>query len=166
MAIDSDLKRQARSAFIYKRRNMTQIARDLGVSDQTVRRWKKKAKADGDDWDIARAAHVIAGEGLDATITHVVEEFMLMAQHMIEELKDTDQPLEKRVSQITSLADAMTKMTNSAGKLAPKISELGVAQDVIRRMTEFVRAEFPDHADALLEVIEPFAETLAEAYGS
>lgn len=166
MTTDSDLKRQARNAFIYKRRNMTQIARDLGVSDQTIRRWKKKAKSQADDWDIARSAHVIAGQGMDATISHVLEEFMLLAQHMIEELKDTDQPLDKRVSQITSLADAMTKMTHAAGKLAPKVSELGVAQDVIRRMMEFVRVEFPKHADAILDVIEPFGETLAEAYAT
>ncbi len=144
---------------------MTQIAADLGVSDQTVRRWKKAAKMAGDDWDVARTANVIAGEGIEASIAYVLEEFMLLAQNLIEDLKtNTDQPLDKRSAQLVSLADAMTKMTASAGRLAPKISELGVAQDVIRRLANFVKAEFPHHADAILEVMEPFADSLAEAY--
>lgn len=66
---------------------------------------------------------------------------------------------------MTSLADAMTKMTTSAGKLAPKISELGVAQDVIKRLMEFVRDNYPEHAGALLQISEPFVEHLVEAYG-
>jgi len=165
MAVDSDIKRKARSEYIYKRKTQAMIALSVGVSAATIRRWKAAAKKKGDDWDVARAAHMVAGEGLDSVITTVVEEFMIMAQNMIEELKEPDQPLDKRVQQITSLADAMNKMTNSAGKLAPKISELGVAQDVIRRLTEFVREEFPDHAPAILEIAEPFAEHLVEAYG-
>ncbi len=166
MAIETDIKRKARSEYIYKRKTMVMIALSCGVSAGTIRRWKKKAESVGDNWDTARAAHTIAGEGLDAVIINVVEEFMIMAQHMIEELKDgKDQPLEKRVSQITSLADAMNKMTASAGKLAPKISELGVAQDVLRRQLEFVRENFPQHADVILEIIEPFGERLVEAYG-
>lgn len=165
MAADQDIKRKARSEYIYKRKTQAMIALSVGVSAATIRRWKAAAKRQGDDWDVARAAHMVAGEGLDAVITTVVEEFMIMAQNMIEELKEPDQPLDKRVQQITSLADAMNKMTVAAGKLAPKISELGVAQDVIRRLTEFVREEFPDHAPVILEIAEPFAEHLVEAYG-
>lgn len=165
MAADSDKKREARSEYIYKRQTQTMIGLKIGMSAATIRRWKAAAKKKGDDWDIARAAHMIAGEGLDAVIITVVEEFMIMAQNMIEELKKDDQPLEKRVQQITSLADAMNKMTNSAGKLAPKISELGVAQDVLRRMVEFVREDYPEHASALLEVMEPFGDKLVEAFG-
>lgn len=159
-----DLKRKARAEYIFQRKNQKMIAISLGVAASTVRRWKGDAKAKGDDWDVQRTAHMIAGEGLDSVITTVVEEFMIMAQNLIEELKEPDQPLEKRVSQITSLADAMVKMTNSAGKLAPNISELGVAQDVVRRLAEFVREDFPEHAPAILEILEPFGETLAGAY--
>ena len=165
MAADSDLKRKARSEYIYKRKTQAMIALAIGVSASTIRRWKAAAKKRGDDWDVARAAHMVAGEGLDAVITTVVEDFMIMAQNMIEELKEPNQPLDKRVQQITSLADAMNKMTASAGKLAPKISELGVAQDVLRRLIEFVREDYPEHAPVMLEILEPFGERLVEAFG-
>ena len=172
MAADSDKKRQARSEYIYKRKTLAMIGLSVGVSAGSVGRWKRAAKAMGDDWDTARAAHMIAGEGLDAVITTVVEEFMIMAQAAIEELKgdaakdkDDQMPIDKRIAMMTSLADAMTKMTVSAGKLAPKISELGVAQDVILRLIEFVKEHYPAHAPILLEIAEPFTEHLVEAYG-
>lgn len=172
MATDSDKKRDARSEFIYKRKPLGMIGLKVGVSANTISRWKRAAKKRGDDWEAARAAHVIAGQGLDAVITTVVEEFMIMAQSAIEDLKadglksaDDRMPIKDRIFMMTSLADAMTKMTTSAGKLAPKISELGVAQDVIKRLMEFVRDEYPEHASILLQISEPFVEHLVEAYG-
>lgn len=170
--VDPDKKRLARGEYVFKRKTLPMIALTLGVSANTVSRWKRAAKDMGDDWETARAAHMIAGEGLDAVITNVVEEFMLQAQSAIEELKadaakdKADQlPIDKRIAMMTSLADAMTKMTNSAGKLAPKVSELGVAQDVIRRLVEFVKEHYPEHAHILLQIAEPFTEHLVEAYG-
>ncbi|MDZ7822994.1 MAG: DUF1804 family protein [Ahrensia sp.] len=172
MTSEIDLKRQARNEYIYKRKTQKMLAMTVGVSSATIGRWKADARKRGDDWDIARAAHMIAGQGLDGVITTVVEEFMLMAQHAIEELKADalKEPGERmaigdRIKMMASLSDAMVKMTNSAGRLAPKISELGVAQDVIRRMMEFVREDYPDHANIMLEIIEPFGETLVEAFG-
>lgn len=172
MATDTDLKRKARSEFIYKRKTLAMIALSVGVTANTVSRWKRAAMKRGDDWEVARAAHMIAGEGLDSVITTVVEEFMIMAQHAIEELKADGQKKKNqqmsigdRIKMMTSLADAMNKMTVSAGKLAPKISELGVAQDVLRRQLEFVRDVYPDHAHVMLQIIEPFGEKLVEAYG-
>lgn len=172
MASDSDKRRKARSEFIFKRKTLKMIGLSVGVATNTVSRWKRAAKQQGDDWETARAAHMIAGDGMDAVITHVVEEFMIMAQSAIEDLKADGQkdeadrmPIGDRIAMMTSLADAMNKMTVSAGKLAPKVSELGVAQDVLQRMLEYVRETFPDHAPAFLEVIEPFGEHLVEAYG-
>lgn len=171
MVNDSDKKRQARNEYIYKRKTLAMIALGVGVATNTIARWKKAAKEIGDDWDTARAAHMIAGQGLDSVITTVVEEFMIMAQSAIEELKadalkdpNDRMGISDRIKMMTSLADAMNKMTVSAGKLAPKISELGVAQDVIGRMTEFVREHFPEHANVMLEILEPFGESLVEAY--
>lgn len=166
MAKNTDTQRTARSEYVFKRQPMTMVALKVGVSVATVRRWKKAAKSQGDDWDMARSANMLAGEGLDAVMTAMVEEFVVMAQNLIEEIKSVeDQPLDKRVSQITSLADAMTKMTASASRIAPKLSELAVAQDVARRLSDFIRENYPQHAEAFLEVLEPFSIHIAEVYG-
>lgn len=166
MANDMDKRRKARSDFVYRRMTQATIAMTLGISQATFGRWKKAAKENGDDWDIARSASLMAGEGIETVVSSVVEDFMIMAQSLLDEIKNGELGLDQKVKHLVALADAMTKMTASAGKLAPKISELGVAQDVMQYLVEFVRENFPQHIAAILEIIEPFGEQLARRYGS
>lgn len=164
MATDQEKRRKARADYIYRRMTMATISMTLNVSQATLGRWKKLAKQVGDDWDIARSASLIAGEGIETVVSSVVEDFMIMAQSLLDEIKNGELGLEAKVKNLVALADAMTKVTASAGKLAPKISELGVAQDVMRHLMAFVRENFPQHAAAILEIIEPFGERLAGIY--
>ncbi len=163
---EQDLRRKARADYVYRRMTGATISLALGISQATFGRWKKAAKAAGDDWDIARTASVIAGEGIETVVSSVVEDFMIMAQSLLEEIKNGELTMDQKVKHLVALADAMTKMTASAGKLAPKISELGVAQDVMRHLLDFVRQHFPQHAVVILEIIEPFGERLAGLYAS
>lgn len=160
-----EIRRRARNDYIFKRLTGSLIAIELGISDGTFGRWKKEAKEAGDDWDRARSAHQIAGEGLEAVVGAVIEDFMIMSQAALDEIKEGQLPIADKIRFLTSIADAMNKMTVSAGKLAPRISELGVAQDVMQKLIAFVRADFPQYAPTILEIIEPFGETLVEAYG-
>lgn len=166
MANDMDVRRKARSDYVYRRMTAATISMTLGISQATFGRWKKAAKENGDDWDIARSASLMAGEGIETVVSSVVEDFMIMAQSLLDEIKNGELALDQKVKHLVALADAMTKMTASAGKLAPKISELGVAQDVMQYLIEFVRENFPQHIAVILEIIEPFGEQLARRYGS
>lgn len=166
MANDMDKRRKARSDFVYRRMTQATISMTLGISQATFGRWKKASKENGDDWDIARSASLMAGEGIETVVSSVVEDFMIMAQSLLDDIKNGELALDQKVKHLVALADAMTKMTASAGKLAPKISELGVAQDVMQYLVEFVRENFPQHITAILEIIEPFGEQLARRYGS
>lgn len=166
MSAREDIKRKARSDYVNRRMMQSTIAAAYGISEATVGRWKKAAKDAGDDWDKARTAHVLAGEGMESVVSSVVEDFMIQAQAILDEIKDGQHTTQEKVGMLVSLSDAMTKMTSSARKLAPKISELGVAQDVMAKLLEFVRLNFPQHAHVILEIIEPFGERLAEIYTS
>ena len=166
MSNRDDLKRKVRSDYVFRRMMQSTIAAAYGISEATVGRWKKSAKDAGDDWDKARTAHVIAGEGMEAVVSTVVEDFLIQAQAILDEIKDGNHSTQEKVGMLVSLSDAMTKMTSSARKLAPKISELGVAQDVMGKLLDFVKENFPQHAHVILEIIEPFGERLAEIYTS
>lgn len=164
--MSDDKRRKARSDYIYRRMMQSTIAVTLGVSEATIGRWKKAAKENGDDWDKARSAHVLAGEGVEVVVSSVVEDFMIQAQSILDEIKGGTHTAQEKVTMLVALSDAMTKMAASAKRFAPKVSELGVAQDVMAKLLEFVREEFPHHAQAILEIIEPFGERLAEIYAS
>lgn len=164
--MSDDKRRKARSDYVYRRMMQSTIAVTLGVSEATIGRWKKAAKEAGDDWDKARSAHVLAGEGVEVVVSSVVEDFMILAQSILNECKEGNHTTQEKVTMLVALSDAMTKMAASAKRFAPKISELGVAQDVMAKLLDFVREEFPHHAAAILEIIEPFGERLTEIYAS
>lgn len=165
MAHDDKLKRDVRRKFVFERQALATIAVGLTASESTLRRWKREAKEAGDDWDVARAAQALAGEGLEAVVAAVIEDFVVLYQAAIQSVKEADQmePAE-RVKLMASLADAFNKTISAAGRVSPKISELGVAMDVLRRLAEFTRERFPREAEALLVVLEPFGEHLAGVY--
>ena len=164
--MSDEKRRKARSDYVHRRMMQSTIAITLGVSEATIGRWKKAAKDAGDDWDKARAAHVLAGEGVEVVVSAVVEGFMIQAQGILDEIKEGTHTTREKVDMLVQLSDAMTKMAASAKRFAPKVSELGVAQDVMAKLLDFVREEFPHHAKAILEIIEPFGERLSEIYAS
>lgn len=164
MADRADKRRKARLDYINRRMTLAAIAVVHGVSEATVGRWKKAARDQGDDWDVARSAHALAGHGVEAVASSVIEDYFIQAQAVIAEIKAGGLSPAEQVDLLSKLADATVKMSAAAKRFAPNISELGVAQDVIAKLLEFVRTEFPQHASVMLEILEPFGETLVGAY--
>lgn len=165
MSNDADTRRKARSNYVYRRMTIATIAVALNVSQATVGRWKKAAKENGDDWDMSRSAATIAGEGLDTVVSSVTEDFVIMAQALLDDVKNNkDLTLDQKIKHMVALGDAMVKVTASAGKLAPKISELGVAQSVVQHLVSFVQEQFPQHISVVQEILIPFGDHIASAF--
>lgn len=165
MAHDADKRRDARRRFVFERQALPVIAIALKVSDATLRRWKRDAAVKGDNWDTARSANTIAGEGLDKLVMEVVQDYVTVHQATIEDLRTADMSAADKAKVLAGLADSFNKTVNAAGRVSPKISELGVAMDVLKRLGDFVARDFPALAPALLEIIDPFGQHLAEVYG-
>lgn len=164
MSDRTDKRRKARLDYINRRMTLASIATVHGVSEATIGRWKRAAKDQGDDWDVARSAHALAGHGVEAVASSVIEDYFIQAQAVIAEIKNGALSPGEKVDLLSKLADATVKMSAAAKRFAPNISELGVAQDVIAKLLEFVRTEFPQHASVMLEILEPFSEGLVGAY--
>lgn len=164
MAYSPDKKKKAREFYVFKRQSMPTIALALGVKVTALRRWKREALARSDDWDAARSGHLVAGQGLEAIVAATIEDFVILTQATIEDIKEAKGQPDVRVKQLVALADAMTKAVAAAGRLTPRISELGVAQDVLKRLADFVSGEYPQHGDAFLEILEPFGAEIAKVY--
>lgn len=164
MSDRDDKRRKARSDFVNRRMTLATIATVHSVSEATVGRWKKAAKENGDDWDLARSAHAIAGNGVEAVASSVIEDYFIQAQEVMNEIKLGGLTPGDKVDLLAKLADSTVKMAAAAKRFAPNISELGVAQDVLAKLLEFVREEFPHHSSAMLEILEPFGEKLVRIY--
>lgn len=165
MAHRPETRQQLRGLYVHKGLGLDQAARSLDVSGRTASRWKQEALSAGDDWDKARAANLLAGEGAEAVSRAVLEDFLNMFQSTLESLRGEGlKPLEKAEA-MSRLADAYTKTTKAIQRSAPELSRLAVASEVIQAFAQFIKARHPALAPALLEVLEPFSEHVVTLYG-
>lgn len=165
MAYSKEIRTKARSLYVHSRYTLPTIAITLDVAGATISRWKVDAQAQGDDWDVARAAATMQGEGFDKLVADAVEGFTVMFQATMEQIQQAEnmQPADK-AKMMASLADSFNKMINSAGRASPSLSKLAIATDVLRKLAEFVRSDFIQHASAFEEILEPFGLEIAKAY--
>lgn len=166
MAHSAETRRKARALYIHDRLPLETIAERIGVSFGSVSRWKRIAAAAGDDWERARAAASLAGEGLKSAAQAVLEDYLLQHKATLDALRNQGEPISalQRAEVLSRLSDSFHKTIAAHAKLSPELSRLAVAMDVVERLAAFLRANYPQHVTAFLEVLEPFGETLTDAY--
>ena len=123
----------------------------------TARSWKYAAKEAGDDWDKVRAAHFMAGVGLEDVNRLIMAGFLVQYQATFEQLNGEAEidPI-ARVQALGSLADAYNKMVAANKKILPETSELATAMRVLNLLAEFTAQKYPKHLAAIGELLEPF----------
>lgn len=167
MAYDQKIKDAVRADYIFKHLNLKQISKLHSITYDTIRSWKQKAEDNGDNWDTARnAARVANGGGIEEVSNMLIENFAIQTQSVIEAINaDEDLPAKEKVAMLTSLSDGYSKLIASVNKSGGKVAPLSIAMNVVRLMTDFIRSEFPQHADVFIEVLEPFGNVLAKELG-
>lgn len=157
---------QARAAYVYDSLNIDNISGRFNVSRGTVMRWKKTALKNGDDWDRARAAARLSGQGAEAVTAAVMEDFVLLFQSTLTDIKASQdiKPLE-RAEVLSRLADAYTKTMNAVAKGNPKLDKLSFAADMLRDLVQYIQTHYPQHAAAMEQVLVPFGDEIGKRYG-
>jgi len=166
MAHGEEVKTAVRGSYIYERLSLEQAAAKHDVPYATARRWKSVAAAVGDDWDKARGAAALSTSGAGMIAQVVLADFLTLHQATMEQLKDArDVPALEKAEAISRLSDAFHKTMAAVAKAAPDLGRYAVATELLQLLAVFVREKFPQHAEALAEVLEPFAGHVAERYG-
>jgi hypothetical protein len=164
MAHGPEARAAVRAAYVHQALPIEQAARQCGVPEATARNWKAKARRGGDDWDRARAASYMSGQGSDTVMMSVLQSILILTQSTLADLETAQiDPLE-RVEAISRLTDAYHKTSAAISRGSPKLSRLAMAMEILEKLVEFVRTQHPQHAAALLTVLEPFGAELARAY--
>ena len=162
----SETTRQAvRQAYVFDRLSMEQAALRAGVSFGTASRWKKQAKASGEDWDKLRAANLLAGNGVEEVARQMLADYVVQHKTLMELIaEDAKATAGEKVSMLASLADSFNKTVAASRRVLPDTNELAVALEVINLLGEYVRDTFPHYAPAFLEILEPFSVVLAQHF--
>lgn len=166
MAHPQETRDRLRRSYIFGQVSLEIAAAQASVSFVTARRWKKEAQDAGDDWDKLRAAHVIAGGGLEDIGRAVLTGLVTQYQTTLEQLNcNSDLSAQKRVELLASLADAFNKAISASKKILPETSQLAIALDVLQKLSLFISERHPQHLAAFVEILEPFGDEVEKHYG-
>ena len=166
MAHADDIRRAVRADYVFNQLSLEVAAAQHGVPHATVRNWKRAGKELGDDWDKARAAQMIAGGGIEDVVRQTLGVVVQQVQATVDAIQTaTDMSPQVKVDMLASLADAYNKLISASRRMMPETDKLAVAMDVLKRQVEYIRVNYPQHAEAFADLLGPFGEELAKAYG-
>ena len=165
MAHRAETRDAVRRYYVHERLPLRAAADKAGVSYHTARQWKQKARDCGDDWDKARVASRMVAGGLGDITPQVLEDFILLFQATVEQIKDGDIPAIQKAEAISRLSDAYTKTMKAAGGGDQKIAKLAVALQVLEELAKYIRDQYPEHLETFALILEPFGARVSEVFG-
>ncbi|VVE59809.1 DNA-binding protein [Pandoraea captiosa] len=166
MAHPKEIRDKVRRHYVFDRLSLEVAAVSAGVAYGTARRWKTDAAAAGDDWDKAQAAQLLAGNGIEEIARQALAGLVTQYKATMDELQvNTEVSAGDKVQMLASLADAYNKTISASKRILPETNELAVAMGVVQRLAAFIKENHPKHVAAFAEVLGPFGDELARAYG-
>lgn len=167
MAHGDEIREALRKAYVYDRLELSTAAEKASISLSTARRWKAEAEQSGDDWERARTAARLAGEGRQSAAEMILNDYLMLHQACIENVKadTTIDPL-KKAEVLSRLADSFNKMMAAVSRASPELNQLAIATDVIQRLAAFVQRSKPSSEQRawLKDILGDFAAELSRIY--
>lgn len=166
MAHPSERRTQLRGMYVYRRLTMEAACKVIDIAKSTGVRWKAEARDKGDDWDAARSANALGDENFKQLGMQLLEDYLVQHQSTMDALRE-DKKMDpaRRAAVLASAADSFNKTMASFKRLSPEINKHAIALDTLQRFAAFTQQRYPQHVGALLEMLEPFGEELAKAFG-
>lgn len=166
MAHPTEKRTQLRGLYVYKRLPMEAACGAMSLPLATGRRWKREAGTKGDDWDNARSAVALGDDQFRDMSRRLLEDYLVQHQAIMDQLRaDKDTPAIDKARALSMLSDSLTKTLASMKRVMPEVNRHAIALDTLQRVATFTQQRFPQHVTALIELLEPFGEELARAYG-
>lgn len=165
MAHSNETRAAVRQMFIHGN-DLKGACDQYGVSYETGRNWKRVAKAEGDDWDVARAAYRLSTSDVGDLTAAIIEKFIVLFESTIKQIDEaTDIDPMKKAEAIAKLADSYHKTVSAAKSSSKKLSALSVSLDVMKRLSQFIEQKYPQHKAVFAEILTPFGKELTRHYG-
>jgi len=165
VAHSPETRQAVRRSYVHDRLSLKAAAEKHRVGYHTARRWRDTARDNGDCWDKARTAARMAGGGLGDITTQLLEDFALLFQATVEEIRDGDYDGLKKAEALSRLSDAYTKTMKAAAGGDPKIAKLSIALEVLEELARFIRENHPQQLESFALILEPFGARVSEVFG-
>lgn len=160
MAYSQDDKDKVRRAYIFDKLSLDKCAEVYGISYATVQRWKKQARARGDDWDKVKSAQTLVGGEIEDVARELLTELIIIFKTTMDNVKNDDLDAKTKVQLLASLADSYNKSISANRKLMPVTDRLAVAMTVMELLGEYIKEHKPEAMAVFVEILVPFGELL------
>lgn len=166
MAHDDAIKSKVRAQYV-QGMPLESAAELTGVSYNTCRNWKRKAKESGDDWDVARHAKRLSKGSVAELTGEIMESMVEQFAATMKAMQGTEgMPPMQKAEILLKLSDAYVKTMAAAARGNPKLNSLSVAMDILRELGAFIAEQFPDLRQPFMDVIEAFGPEVVRMYGN
>ena len=165
MAYDNATKAKVRAAYI-KGMPLDAASTSAGVPYNTARNRKRKAEAEGDDWDVARRANQLSSGTVGDVMQQVMDSLAQQFAATLTALEDkADMPPLDKANILLKLSDAFVKTMAAAARGNPKLDRLAVAMEVVQLMAAFVGEHYPDIRKRFIDVAQAFGPEVVRHFG-
>ncbi|GEA12721.1 DUF1804 family protein [Alteromonas sp. KUL49] len=165
MAHSSQKQLDVRSSYVNEQLDLKAAAAFHGVSYGTARNWKKRALDEGDNWDTARTALLLTNSGNKEFINQVIQRFYIQSERIFESIENTTNlDPNQMVELMAKWADSVSKISKHLGT-NNDFNRIGFALELLQLLSTFIREQYPQHAQAFLEILEPFGREVTKTYG-
>lgn len=145
-------------------RSLKSAAQQCEVSYATAQAWKRNAKAQHDDWDVARASYRVSAGGLDAVNMMIIDDFTRLYQSTVATVGNLSDV--ERVKAVAMLADAYTKFVGATAKAQPKFAKIGIALDTLKMVLEATREHKPHLFEEVIELLDGISQAVQDKYAN
>jgi len=105
---------------------------------------------------------LLAGEGMESVARQMLADYVVQHKALMDLINgDATLGAAAKVDMLASLADSFNKTVAASRRVLPETNKLATALGVINKLSDFIRANFPQHAAAFVEILEPFGEELS-----
>lgn len=163
MAHNPDIKVKLRAAYIGGL-PLEAAADKVGVPLATARNWFRAARDAGDDWDAFQAASlVVSGGGIEQALGRIIAAALLRCEKLLE-ATEAGNP-EEAVKAMGTLGDTISKLRAASKGMMPETDRLGMAMQLLKDLSEFIRVNHPRRLQDFAEILEAFGARLAKTKG-
>lgn len=165
MAYPKEDRDKVRRAYIFDRIPLDKCETLFGISYATLQRWKKEAKAIGDDWDKVRAAQTLAGSEIEDVARQLLTDLVIIFKSTTELIKeDVGLSSTDKAELLASLADSYNKAIGANRKLMPVADKLAIAMTVMEMLGKYIQTTKPEAMPIFVEILVPFGEVLSKEF--
>lgn len=139
-----EMRARCKSLYCFKGHSIPEISELTGVSESTLRRWRKK-----ENWDDQRMAQAVSGR-------MIAEQLKKQVWMVVEQANEEGRMLDN------AEVDRIRKMRKDINKLDDSEVFVGHALDTIDELGDWLADHYPELRDQMVQPLMEFSRTLVQ----